>query len=131
VIALDTCILVRLLSDDDPEQVEQAQAIMREHNVFLSTTVLLETEWVLRSRYRMRRDELLRFFRLLLELENVEFEDLDNFQKAVGWYAMGADFADALHLSACKGHVMYTFDRQFCRAALDGHSAPEVRVLGA
>lgn len=130
MIALDTCILVRLLSDDDPEQAQQAQSLMREHSVFLPTTVLLETEWVLRSRYKKRRDELTRFFRLLSDLENVVLEDSNGFQKAVGWYALGADFADALHLSACEHQVMYTFDRDFCRPARDGGAMPEIRVLG-
>ncbi len=131
MIALDTCVLVRLLSDDDSEQVEQAQTLLRSHTVFLPTTVLLETEWVLRSRYKKSREELTRFFRLLLDLENVVLEDADRFQKAVGWYSLGADFADALHLSACDNQAMYTFDRDFCRPARGDGSTPEVRVIEA
>jgi predicted nucleic-acid-binding protein len=74
---------------------------MRDNTVFLPRTVLLETEWVLRFRYHKKREELLDFFRLLLEIENVVLEDAAQFEKAITWYAMGADFADAMHLAAC------------------------------
>lgn len=48
------------------------------------------------------------------------------FGQAVGWYAQGADFADALHLAACGSAVMHTFDRDFCKAAREGGIAPVV-----
>ena len=53
MIAFDTCILVRFLADDDQVQADLAEALMRDNTVFLPRTVLLETEWVLRSRYTL------------------------------------------------------------------------------
>lgn len=49
MIAFDTCVLVRFLADDDPAQADMAESRRRDNVVFLPRTVLLETEWVLRS----------------------------------------------------------------------------------
>jgi len=113
MIAFDTCVLVRFLADVDPAQSDMAEALMRDHIVFLPHTVLLEAESVLRSRYGKRRDELLSFFRLLSHLDNVALEDSDRFERAVAWYEMGADFADAMHLASSGKALMHTFDQRF------------------
>ena len=128
MIAFDTNLLVQALVMDNPEQVTIARRLMAEDTVFLSRTVLLETEWVLRSRYNKSRGELLAFFRALLETENTMVETVEALGHAVEWYAQGADFADALHLAACGSAVMHTFDRDFCKAAREAGIAPAVRV---
>lgn len=128
MIALDTNVLVRALVMDHPDQVVIARRLLRQDAVFISRTVLLETEWVLRARYGKARDELLAFFRALLDAENAVLETPQVLALAVEWYAQGADFADALHLAACGNAVMQTFDRGFCRAARQAGTAPEVRV---
>ncbi len=128
MIAFDTNLLVRALVVDNAEQVAVARRLMAEHTVFLSRTVLLETEWVLRSRYNKSRSELLAFFRALLETENTVVETADAVGQAVDWYAQGADFADALHLAACGSTVMHTFDLDFCKAAREAGIAPVVQV---
>jgi predicted nucleic-acid-binding protein len=128
MIAFDTNLLVQALVMDNPEQVTIARRLMAEDTVFLSRTVLLETEWVLRSRYNKSRGELLAFFRALLETENTVVETAEALGHAVEWYAQGADFADALHLAACGSAVMHTFDRDFCEAARGAGIAPAVQV---
>lgn len=50
MIAFDTNLLVRILVMDHPEQVAIARRLMARETIFVSRTVLLETEWVLRSR---------------------------------------------------------------------------------
>jgi predicted nucleic-acid-binding protein len=55
MIALDTNVVVRLLIRDDPAQADLAAQLVRGNQVLLTTTVLLETEWVLRSRCRVPR----------------------------------------------------------------------------
>ena len=47
MIAFDTCILVRFLAEDDQEQADLAESLIRNNTVFLPHTVLLETEWVI------------------------------------------------------------------------------------
>jgi predicted nucleic-acid-binding protein len=74
MIAFGTNLLVRALVMDNPEQVAVARRLMAGETLFISRTVLLETEWVLRSRYRKSRGELLAFFAALLETENTVIE---------------------------------------------------------
>jgi predicted nucleic-acid-binding protein len=131
MIAFDTNLLVRALVMDNPEHVAIARRLMTEDTVFLSRTVLLETEWVLRSRYNKSRSELLAFFRALLETESTVIETAEAIGHAVDWYAQGADFADALHLAASGSAVMHTFDRDFCKAAREAGIAPAIQVWDA
>ena len=129
MIALDTNVLVRALVADHPEQVEVVRKLIASDSVFVSRTVMLETEWVLRARYKKTAAEMLVFFRALLEADDTVVESADEVGNALDWYAQGADFADALHLAACGNAVMHTFDQGFCKAARAAGIAPEVRVL--
>ncbi|OHX34414.1 VapC toxin family PIN domain ribonuclease [Methylomonas sp. LWB] len=129
MIAFDTNLLVRALVDDHPEQVAVVRQLITSDSIFISRTVLLETEWVLRARYKKTRDQLSAFFSALLEVDNTVVEDAEAVSHALEWYAQGADFADALHLAACGKAVMHTFDRDFCKSARDADITPEVRVL--
>ena len=65
MIGLDTNVLVRFLVRDDEDQFERARKLIRRQAqdgqpVRISLLVLLETEWVLRSRARARSSALLR-----------------------------------------------------------------------
>jgi len=128
MIALDTNMLVRALVADHPEQVAVVRQLIADDSVFISRTVLLETEWVLRARYKRTPTELLDFFQVLLETDDTVVAAAEEVRNALDWYALGADFADALHLAACGTAVMHTFDRNFCTAARAAGIAPEVRT---
>ena len=128
MIAFDTNLLVRALVADHAEQVAVVRQLVARDSVFISRTVLLEAEWVLRARYRKTRAELLMFFSALLDTDNAEIEDAETVSHALDWYRQGADFADALHLAACGSSVMQTFDRDFCKAAREAGIAPEIKV---
>mgnify|MGYP003477358572 FL=1 len=128
MIAFDTNMLVRLVVDDHPQQADIAENLLKTHRVLISRTVLLETEWVLRSAYKLPGGRIHAFLQLLLQTENTVVEDALSVGRALDWYAQGADFADALHLAACGAAVMHTFDRQFCKSAREAGIAPEVRV---
>lgn len=128
MIALDTNMLVRATVADNPEQVAIVRQLIAGETVFISRSVLMETEWVLRARYKKTPPELLQFFRALLDTDDTVVEAAEEVHHALDWYAQGADFADAMHLSACGIAVMYTFDREFCKAARDAGLAPDVRV---
>jgi len=131
VIAIDTNVLVRFLVDDDKSQADIAEALIKTNQVFVSRTVLLETEWVLRSVYRIDSSAVADVLEQLLEAENLVIEDAEQVSRAIEWYKTGADFSDALHLAVCGGVTMHTFDRGFCRAARKAQLAPEVKVLSA
>lgn len=131
MIAFDTNLLVRALVVDNPDQVAVVRQLIASDTIFISRTVLLETEWVLRFRYKKTRRQLTAFFTALLEIDGTVVEDAEAISHALDWYAKGADFADALHLVACGDAVMHTFDRDFCKAAREAGIAPEVRVWEA
>ena len=128
MIAFDTNLLVRALVADNPDQVAVVRQLITADTIFIPRTVLLETEWVLRSRYKKTRAELNEFFTALLETDDTLIEDAEAVSLALDWYARGADLADALHLAACGSTVIHTFDRGFCKAARDAGIASEVRV---
>ncbi len=129
MIAFDTNLLVSLLVDDTPEQADVAEALLAANTVFISRTVLLESEWVLRAGYRKTREQISRFFAELLETDNTVIENHDAVTQALDWYRLGADFADALHLAACGRAIMHTFDQSFCKVAREQDLTPEIRVL--
>lgn len=129
MIALDTNILIRLVVDDSPIQSDIAAQLVRDNQVFIAKTVLMESEWVLRHVYQFSRAQIETFLLSVLDTSNTVFEDRQQVERSMEWYRQGADFADALHLAAADDAVFHTFDRQFCKAARKAKSAPEVCVL--
>lgn len=119
MIALDTNVLVRCLTLDDPAQVPAARALLAHGNgVFLAKTVLLELEWVLRAAYKLPRQSIHSAITKLLGLANLSIESPGQISQALDGYAHGLDFADALHLSASMAEEgLFTFDAQFARVA--------------
>ncbi len=129
MIAFDTNLLVRAVVADEPTQVAIVRDLVMQDIVFISRTVLLETEWVLRAVYKKSRTDMLEFFRALLAVDNTEVEDSSAVGLALDWYALGADFADAMHLAVCDSAVMHTFDKDFCKAATEAGITPQIRVI--
>lgn len=129
MIAFDTNLLVRLVVNDDEKQAELAEKLLETHEVFIPRTVLLETEWVLRSIYKKSRIEIAGFFAAALSAENLFLENHDEVEHAVEWYKVGADFADAMHLCMCDKSKIHTFDAEFCKAADKLGLTPKFKVL--
>jgi predicted nucleic-acid-binding protein len=110
--AVDTNVLVRVVTNDDHAQAARATAYLRaQERVFIPKTVLLELEWVLRGAYAIRRAEILLALRGLVGISNVEIEDEAAVTQAIEWYARGIDFADSLHVSSAGRESKFaTFD---------------------
>jgi len=116
--AVDTNLLVRLLTNDDPSEAKRALRVMESDDILIPKTVLLETEWVLRHGYMIAREVIAQALQNLLGLPNLEAEDPQAVTQALGWYEKGLDFADALHLaSSTKADRFATFDRDFVKKA--------------
>ena len=102
MIGLDTNVLVRFLVQDDQAQFERAQKLIGRESrsgggVLISLLVLLETEWVLRSRYRLPKLEIIGAFSGLLASAELHFEDEHSIEEALfTWKDSPADFADCL-----------------------------------
>ena len=116
--AIDTNVLVRYLTGDEPEQSARARSAVEAGDVFVSTTVLLESEWVLRSVYGFAGGEVAAALRAFSGLPGVSVEDPAPLSEALDLAEMGMDFAGALHLGAAAGCVaLLTFDRRFIERA--------------
>jgi predicted nucleic-acid-binding protein len=129
MIAFDTNLLVRLVVNDNEKQAEIAEHLLATNQVFISCTVLSETEWVLRSIYKKLRHEISNVFRNALNTENLFVENPIEIKNAIEWYDLGADFADAMHLCLCGESKIYTFDANFCKTAKKLGITPEFEVL--
>ena len=118
MIAVDTNVLVRLLTEDDPDQAKRAAKLFGENEIFIPKTVMLETEWVLRHAYGIDKKGILGAFQRLMGLSNVKIEDHQTISVAVSWYNKGFDFADALHLASSRDAEEFaTFDKSLLRKA--------------
>ncbi len=116
--AVDTSIIVRYLTGDDPKQAAKARALIGHEPVFVSRTVLLEVEWVLRGVYKLPAARIIPALRALAGLPGIMLEDASLAAQAMTWTEAGMDFANALHLaSAADRDGFVTFDKRFARTA--------------
>ena len=127
MVSVDTNILIRLITDDDVEQAERATSLVRTTDVLVPLTVMLETEWVLRSRLGFPAEQVIDALLALGRVPTVNFEQPARARKALAWARGGLEFADALHLASseeCESVV--SFDRKFRRLAARLSAAPPV-----
>lgn len=118
MIAIDTNILVRLLTRDDDAQAKRAAALFEHEEIFIAKTVLLETEWVLRFSYELNRPVILEALKNAVGLPHVTLEDSPAVAEALDLFEVGMDFADALHLASGRTAVQFaTFDERLKKHA--------------
>lgn len=118
MLAVDTNILVRSVTRDGAEQSARAKRLVDDSEIFVATTVLLETEWVLRRGYGFSPAEIAMALRLFAGLPRVTLEDPALAVQALDWMVGGMDFADALHLAKTEGcEAFVSFGRRLATAA--------------
>ncbi len=129
MIAVDTNVLVRLLTNDDPVQSPAAERLFATNDVFVTKTVLLETAWVLDFSYSLDRATIHGAFQRLLAVPSVTVEGATLMVSALAWFTSGLDFADAIHVaSSPQVERFVTFDRALIRRAARAHLAPPVTL---
>jgi predicted nucleic-acid-binding protein len=132
--ALDTNVLARFFVDDadDAQAAQQrpaAVAALAERS-FVSVTVLLELEWVMRGFYEVPRRDITRVLRALASIEHITLEDRDAVLAAVDAFDKGLDFADALHLArSSRVSGFATFDQRLAKRAKGLALTPPVELL--
>jgi predicted nucleic-acid-binding protein len=135
VIGLDTNVLVRYLTQDDPAQSRAVDRLVSESvkntvRLHIDDIVLCELVWVLRGAYRFNRTTIASTLDRILGTALFSFEDRDPLKRALAQYRDGyGDFADYVigarnARSGCQ--LTATFDR-----ALQGHDAFSVLRAGA
>jgi predicted nucleic-acid-binding protein len=122
--AIDTNVLVRLLTGDDSKQVAAAEAFMAAaSHAWVSHVVLVETIWVLDSVYDRQRKEIASAVATLLNHRTLVLQDPDVVEAALGQFMRRSSikFSDCMVLEIARkaGHLpLGTFDRGL--GALDG-----------
>lgn len=120
MIALDTNVLIRLLIEDDADQLSKALRVLEPHwesggKAYVTDVVLAETEWVLDSLYRAPRAEILATFHALASDARFELQDRRLVLEALRRYQVGkADLSDhliGLAGIAANANTTLTFDR--------------------
>lgn len=118
MLVVDTNVVVRYVTNDDPGQSPIARRLVDSNQVRLGWTVVLETAWVLRSAHKLTRDRIVHIMWQFARLPNVHIDNPSRFAAALGWFEQGMDFADALHLAGCNENETFaSFDRKLVAAA--------------
>jgi predicted nucleic-acid-binding protein len=102
MIALDTNVLVRFLVEDDKVQSRRAkklveEAVMDDEDLFVVDLVVVETVWVLKRSYGLKKDAIAAVLRMLLGARNLRFESSDRIARVISAYEKGrGGFSDYL-----------------------------------
>ena len=108
MIGLDTNIIVRYLTQDDPDQSRKAsleieKGLSAGHMFFIADIVMCELVWVLETAYEYDRREIIPVLENILRTKQFQFENKDLLWKSLTDYRnKKGDFADHL-----IGHVGY------------------------
>ena len=118
--SVDTNVVVRFLLSDDRGQSLIAQRVLSE-GAFISLTVLLETSWLLGSRYKLNSAQIVNLVNVLREHVAIQIEGEEWLDWLLSRFVQGLDFADLIHLIASKNFQSFaTFDRDIGRFARSG-----------
>lgn len=113
--AIDTNILVRLITRDDAEQVAKAEAFVKQ-GAWVSMLVLTECVWVLEAAYKLKKVQLVMVLEMLLNHAELVLEDADVVELALSAFKASkkVDFSDHLILAVANkaGHKpLGSFDK--------------------
>lgn len=102
--AIDTHVLVRLVTRDDPDQYAKALEFLNlKRPVWVAHLVMLELAWVLSSCYGLAKDKVCAVVRTLLDAAEFNVQQPAVLEAALDrWEASGVDFADAFILESAR-----------------------------
>jgi predicted nucleic-acid-binding protein len=117
--AVDTNVLIRLVTRDNRKQVVAAESFVSK-GAWVSTLVLIETTWVLTAVYELTHAQISSAIDMLLHHRDLTIQDSDSVAAALEQYrsrpALG--FSDCLILEVARkaGHLpLGTFDRDLSK----------------
>ncbi|MCD7110813.1 type II toxin-antitoxin system VapC family toxin [Rhizobium sp. DKSPLA3] len=118
MLTIDTNVLVRMLVQIDPGQGAIVRRLAAANTLMILCSVLLETEWILRSIVKADAQSINAMFRVLLKTQGVIVDNSDNVRRVLDLHQAGMDFADAMHLCLSdEATTFVTFDRDLVRRA--------------
>lgn len=117
MIAIDTNILVRHLTEDDAHQLKLVHKLFKAHSqdgeIFISLIVLLELNWVLEDCYHFSYEKFCDCLEDILQCPSFVVENPLVVKMAVSRCRKREDFSDALigQIGHARGFKTYTFDQ--------------------
>lgn len=120
MIGVDTNILVRYLTQDDPVQAEIVEQIFNQYatcpnSIFINNIVICELVWVLERGYKYSRESISKAIKQILSTEEFIFEDQEVLWISLNNYnQIKVDFSDALVGELNKKYgcaITFTFDK--------------------
>jgi predicted nucleic-acid-binding protein len=119
--AIDTNVLVRLITRDDFRRVSSAESFI-EKGAWVSALALAEATWVLETVYELNPDGLIRAIEMLLEHRDLVLQDAETVAGALDLYRLrpSLGFSDCLMVESARkaGHLpLGTFDRKLAKVA--------------
>jgi predicted nucleic-acid-binding protein len=132
--ALDTNVLARFFIEDpdDVQAHKQRPAAMAAmgQRAYISITVVLEFEWLMRGFYKLSVPQTTSVLRALLSIEHITVEARLELEQAVQAAEAGMDFADALHLlRSGRATGFLTFDQALVKRAAQTGLRPTAELL--
>ena len=125
MIGIDTNVVVRYLTKDDPIQttlaVKTIRSLTPDEPGFISLVTIAELTWVLETCYRFDKVELVEVLDTLVASQEVKLERAEVVSQALRMFAAGtADFSDYLiersgHAAGCM--YTFTFDQEAASSA--------------
>ena len=117
--AVDTNVLVRLITRDDSRQVASAESFV-ENGAWVSVLALAEATWVLVSVYELSSKDLVKAIEMLLNHRDLVLQDAETVAAALELFRAkpSLGFSDCLMLQLARkaGHLpLGTFDRNLAR----------------
>jgi predicted nucleic-acid-binding protein len=117
--AVDTNVLVRLMTRDEPQQAAIADRFI-EAGAWVSTLALAEATWVFETVYGRNAAEVAAAIQVLLDHGDLIVQDSDAVEDALELFrsrpALGFSDCLILHLARKAGHLpLGTFDRALGR----------------
>lgn len=124
MIAIDTNVLVRYITNDNSQQYEKAAALLdsyigKEKSIFINNVVLCEFIWVLATAYKYSKNQIIQTLKLLLSSTEFTFEHHEIiFVASIEFENSNADFSDiliGLINDSFKCSTTYSFDKKACK----------------
>ena len=120
--AIDTNVLIRLITRDDCRQAAAAEAFV-EKGAWVSVLALAEATWVLATVYELSSKDLAKMIEMLLDHRDLVLQDSEAVREALKLFkakpALGFSDCLMLHVAQKAGHLpLGTFDRSL--AKVDG-----------
>ncbi len=122
MIFLDTNIILRYLTWDDPKKADKCDSLFKRVSegkkiLFTTTLVIAEVIWTLEKAYKLPKKEIVTYVQQILNTPNIKLDEKDILLASIGLYEIkGIDFIDAYNATMIETkniNSLYSYDKHF------------------